>query len=128
MMLIGSNRRAAVASGLSVRKASVSAFVLSALGATVVALLTVAQFNRSAGDQFGGLTFDALAAVLVAGTAIMGGDGSPVRTALAAILIATLGNIMVLHGFEYGTRLTILGVAVVLAVATFHLLRGRRSE
>lgn len=127
IMLVGSNRDTAVASGLPVRRTAILAFVLSAAAAAIVAVLTVAQFGRADTNQFNGLTFDALAAVLVGGAAIQGGHGSPGRTAIGALFIATLSNFMVLHDYSFGLRLTVQGVVVVLAVTVFHLLRRRQE-
>lgn len=127
IVLVGSNRATAVASGLPVHRTTVLAFALSSITAAVVAVLTVAQFGRADTNQFNGLTFDALAAVLVGGAAIQGGDGSAARTALGAIFIATLSNVLVLHDASYGLRLTVQGVVVVIAVTAFHLLQRRRE-
>ncbi|MDO8212596.1 ABC transporter permease [Conexibacter sp. CPCC 206217] len=127
LMLVGSNRLTAAATGLSFRRATVLAFSISAACCAVVAVLTVTQFNRADGGQFDDLTFDALAAVLVGGAALQGGEGSPAGTALGALFIATLANFMVLHDYSYGVRLTIQGVVVVLAVTAFHIMRQRRN-
>lgn len=128
LMLVGSNRGTAAASGLDVRRTTVLAFVLSSLACALAAVLTVAQFERADSIQFDGLTFDALAAILIGGAAIQGGEGSPGRTALGALFIATLSNFMVLHNYSFGLRMTIQGIVVVVAVTAFHLLRrGRRS-
>lgn len=126
LMLVGSNRETAEANGFRLWRTAALAFIASSVTAAIVAVLTVAQFDRAAVDQFNGLTFDALAAVLVAGTAMSGGNGSAVRTALGALFIATLSNVMVLQGFSLGLRLTIQGVVVAVAVVAFHVLRQTR--
>jgi ribose transport system permease protein len=128
IMLVGSNRDTARASGLPVRRTTLLAFALSAVAAAAVAVLTVAQFGRADAAQFNGLTFDALAAVLVGGAAIQGGYGSPGRTALGALFIATLGNFMVLNDYSLGLRLAVQGVVVVLAVTVFHLIQRRQAR
>lgn len=128
LMLVGSKRKAAAASGLRIRSTTVLAFVLSSVACAIAAILTVAQFQRADAIQFNGLTFDALAAILVGGVAIQGGEGSPARTALGALFIATLSDFMVLHNYSFGLRMTVQGAAVVVAVTAFHLLRrGRRG-
>jgi len=126
LMLTGSSRSTAIASGLHVRRIAVLAFVLASIGCAIVAALTVSQFHRADGIQFGGLTFDALAAILVGGTAIQGGEGSPARTAIGAIFIAALSDFMILHNYSFGLRMTVQGAVVLVAVTVFHLLRKRR--
>jgi ribose transport system permease protein len=127
LMLVGSNRQTASASGLSVGRATILAFVVSSVCCAIVAMLTVLQFRRADGSQFDSVTFDALAAVLVGGAALQGGEGSPAGTAVGALFVATLADFMVLHDYSYGVRLTVQGVVVVLAVTAFHLMRRRRS-
>jgi ribose transport system permease protein len=128
LMLVGSNRQTAAATGLSVARATVLAFVVSSVCCGLVAALTVLQFGRADGGQFDSVTFDALAAVLVGGAALQGGDGSPAGTALGALFVATLADFMVLHDYSYGVRLTVQGTVVVAAVTAFHLMRRRRSS
>lgn len=125
--LLGENRKSAVATGLPALAITITVFAIASLCASLVGVLSVASFNRATVDQFGGLTFDAIAAVLVGGTAIAGGNGSPLRTAAGAVFIATLMNFMLLRGWSYGTRLAVEGVVVVVAVTAYHVARqGRR--
>ena len=53
---------------------------------------------------FPDLTINVIAAVLVGGTAIQGGRGSPLRSAVGAVLIAVIANMMVLNDFSTGGR------------------------
>jgi ribose/xylose/arabinose/galactoside ABC-type transport system permease subunit len=66
---------------------------------------------------------DIVAAVLVGGAAIAGGEASPVRSALGALLLVVLGNVMLLQGFAPGVRVFGVGVVTVVLVVALHLLR-----
>jgi ribose transport system permease protein len=123
--LVGTNREAARASGLSVGKATVVAFTLSAVAAGIAGVFTAAQVTQAPLTQFDGLNIDVIAAVLVGGTALQGGEGSTLRSALGAVFIALLTNLMLLHNASYGTRLLVTGLVVVFATSAFHLLRTR---
>jgi ribose transport system permease protein len=123
--LVGANRDAARASGLSVGKATVIAFTLSALAAGIAGVFTAAQITQAPLTQFNGLNFDVIAAVLVGGTALQGGEGSALRSALGAIFIALLGNFMLLRQTTFGVRILVTGLIVILATSAFHLLRTR---
>jgi ribose transport system permease protein len=127
IVLAGSNPQAARASGIMLAQARLLAFSLSALTAGIVGIFTAAQIGQGNVIQFEGFNFDVIAAVLVGGTAVQGGDGSAKRTAFGAIFIASLTNFMLINNFSFGIRITVLGIAVVIAATTFHLLRGRRS-
>jgi ribose transport system permease protein len=127
LMLVGSNRRTAQATGLSFARATVIAFVLASVCCAIVGLQSVLQFHYADTTSFDSLTFNALAAVLVGGVALQGGEGSPVSTALGAVFIAVLGDFMNLHNYSTGAQLTVQGVVVVVAVTAFHVLRRSRG-
>ena len=123
--LVGTNRNAARASGLRVGKVTILAFVLSALTAGIAGVFTAAQLTQAPLTQFNGLNIDVIAAVLVGGTALQGGEGSALRSALGAVFIALLANFLLLQQVEFGVRTLVTGLIVVVATSAFHLLRTR---
>ncbi len=64
------------------------------------------------------MTFDVVAAILVGGTAIQGGHGSPFRSAYGALFIAMISNAMLLHQFSGGAQQALEG-GLVLAIIVF---------
>jgi simple sugar transport system permease protein/ribose transport system permease protein len=127
VMLMGTNRHAARASGLRVSSATVVAFMIASAGAAVCGIFLVSQVSQAKTTNFDGFTIDTVAAVLVGGTAIQGGEGSTLRTALGAVFIALLQNYMLISSFSYGVRLAVEGAVVGVAVVGFHLLRSRTA-
>jgi ribose transport system permease protein len=123
--LVGASRRAAVASGLRVRRTVMIVFGVSALAACLAGLLNTAEFGVADASQFTGLDINAIAAVLVGGTAIKGGEGSVLRTCVGTLFIAVLQNLLQLRGYSYGARTFCVGLAVVLAVSAYALTRNR---
>lgn len=124
-LLTGANRAAARAAGISVSRITIAAFVSAAIGAAIVGIFQASQFNRATLDTFTRLDFDVIAAILVGGTSVAGGEGSPLRSALGAFFVALVGNYMLLQGWSEGTRIAILGMLVIIAAVAFHLLRRR---
>lgn len=121
--LLGANRHTARNSGISPMATTIWAFLAFSVGIGVAAVLQVAQTLQVQADNFPELTMNVVAAVLIGGTAVTGGDGSPVRSVIGALFIATITQIMVLIGIPQGTRYFVLGVVVVALVVTLHLLR-----
>jgi ribose transport system permease protein len=121
--LLGANRETARNSGISPRMTTIWAFVAFSLGIGIAAVLQAAQMHQVQADNLPSLTMDVVAAVLVGGTAVTGGDGSPIRSAIGALFIATITQIMVLSGIPQGSRLFVLGLVVVALVVVLHLLR-----
>ena len=124
--LVGANRFAATTAGLRPGRIAVYVFVVSSLGAALAGIFTAAQFGQGRLDHFDGVDIDAIAAILVGGAAIQGGEGSATRTALGAVFIAALQNLMVLRGFSFGVRVFFAGLAILVSVSAFTLIRNRR--
>ena len=128
MVLVGANRRSAVMSGVSVRTATVWAFGVFSLALTIAGIVSASQLGQVTPANLSTLTLDAVAAVLVGGAAVSGGRGSAVGSALGALVIVVLADVMLLQGFSTGARVLGQGTVVVLVVAVLHLARrgGRR--
>lgn len=124
-LLVGANRNTARLSGLSFQKATLAAFALLAVGSAVSGVVVAAQTGQITTLDLASLTSDVIAAVLVGGTAIQGGFGSPLRSALGALMIAIFTNVMVLHNFEHGWRMFAVGALVVVMVSVLHILRKK---
>jgi ribose/xylose/arabinose/galactoside ABC-type transport system permease subunit len=128
MYLIGENRDAASAAGLPVGRVTVVAWAF--FGACIALTgIFLAAFNTSATVALGGtLTLDAIAAVLVGGTAIQGGKGSAARTLVGAVLISVISDVLLLRGFSTGLQILVKGLLVLIVVVAVHLRanRGRR--
>lgn len=121
--LVGSNRESARTSGISVRSTTIWAFLLMSVGMAVAGVLSAAQLGQVTSNDLSSLTIDTVAAVLVGGTAIQGGEGSPIRSAIGALIIVILGNVMLLHGLPTGLRMLGVGTLVVVVVSVLHVLR-----
>lgn len=126
-ILSGSNRLTAEVSGISFRRVTVVAFVIFSIGLAIAGVLNGAGFGQATVNSFNTLTIDVVAAILVGGTAIAGGYGSPLRSAAGAVLIAVISNIMVLNDFSTGGRLAVQGTVVVAVVILLELLRRNRE-
>lgn len=128
MYLIGENPAAARAGGLPVARVTVIAWAF--FGACIALTgIFLAAFNTSANSALGGtLSLNAIAAVLVGGTAIGGGKGSALRTLGGALLISAISDLLLLRGFSAGIQLLVKGVLVLLVVIAVHVraTRGRR--
>ncbi len=127
LALIGANRAAARASGLRVGQASLIALTLFGICCGLAGISAAAQFGLAVANLFTGLNIDVVAAVLVGGIALRGGQGSPIQAALGAIFIALLQNFMLLHSFTSGQRMLVVGCLVALATLGFHMLQRQRA-
>jgi simple sugar transport system permease protein/ribose transport system permease protein len=126
LLLTGANRAAAQATGLRVGQAGLIGVTLLGICCGLAGISAAAQFGQAVANLFQGLNFDVIAAILVGGIALRGGEGSPVQAALGAVFIALLQNFMLLNDFTSGWRMTVVGCLVGVATCVFHVLQRRR--
>jgi simple sugar transport system permease protein/ribose transport system permease protein len=127
MVLTGANPRAAALVGVPTRRIVMVAFVAAALTAALVGILVVGQVSQAKSDMFRGLTIDVVAAILVGGIAIQGGEGQLWRAGFGAIVLTMLGNIMLLLGIDAGVRDLLKGLLAAGVLLSMRLLKARGS-
>ena len=76
----------------------------------------------------GTYTFDAIAAILVGGSAVTGGWGSVGRTVIGALIIATVTDMLLLVGASTGMQILVKGLIVTVVVVLLHLSRRERRS
>jgi len=112
----GGNEEAARLAGINVRRVKTLVYIISGGCAAVAGMILMARFSSGAPQTGTGFELQAIAAVVVGGTSLMGGRGSIIGTFFGALLIGVLNNVMNLIGIESYTQLIVLGLVVLLAV------------
>lgn len=113
---LGGNREAARLSGLNIRASIISVFALSGLLAGVAAVVNVSRANVASKDFGMGYELDAVAAAVVGGTSLFGGQGGIPGTIIGAFLIYTIRNGCDLKDYSPDFQQMIIGAVVILAV------------
>jgi ribose/xylose/arabinose/galactoside ABC-type transport system permease subunit len=114
---LGGNEEAARLAGISVGKVKTAVYVISGMCAGTVGFLYMALFSSgSPQTATGNEMLNAIAAVVVGGTSLMGGRGSIIGTFFGALLIGFLDNTMNLLGINSYLQWVVLGVVILLAV------------
>ncbi|MCW3816410.1 ABC transporter permease [Micromonospora sp. DR5-3] len=124
---LGGNARAAELAGIPVKRIRISLFAVNGLLAAITGVLLAARLGSGNGGSAMGLEFDVIAAVVIGGTALAGGSGSILATALGVIFITLIGNGLVLMGVNQFLQDVVRGVIIVLAVL-INVLLGRRRR
>jgi ribose transport system permease protein len=113
---VGSDARAARLVGVPVDRTRALVFVLSGVLMAFAAAVLTARVGNARPDAALGLEFDAIAAVVIGGTAFSGGRGTLLRTVGGALLIGVLNNGLALLDVQYYAQLVVKGVIIVVAV------------
>lgn len=125
IFLIGSNRRAAVLSGVPVRGVIIAAYGVSGLFAALGGLALLARSGVSSTSAGQGLEFQVLAAIVLGGTTFEGGRGGIPGTVAGVLVLAFSFNLVNILGLPYQAQLVVMGVIIILSSALYGQFRGR---
>jgi len=127
MYAAGGNADAARLAGVRVDAVRVLTFVLSGTAASLAGVVDASRVlsaQSTGGDV--NLTFTVVAAIVVGGTSIAGGEGAVWRTVVGVLFIALIGNGYLLLQFNSIYESITTGVILILAVALDSWSRVRR--
>ncbi len=113
---IGGNERAARLSGLQVDRHKIATYAISGALSALVGVLFAAQFRQGKADAGQGWELDAIAAVVIGGTTLVGGAGRITGTIAGVLIFGFLGNILLLNNIDSNTQLLLKGIIIVAAV------------
>jgi ribose transport system permease protein len=116
IVAVGANEQAARFSGIATRRIKLATFVLSGLMAALGAVFQVARLSSADPNGGIGMELAAIAAVVIGGTSLMGGQGSVFRSFLGVLIIAVLQTGLAQVGATEPTKRLITGGVIVLAV------------
>ena len=116
MYAIGGNTKAANLSGVNVKGVTLLTYGLSGFCAGVVGVIVTSQLISSHPATGTTWELNAIAAVVLGGTSLMGGRGSIGGTIIGAFVIGVLSNGMILEGVSSFWQKVIMGTIIVLAV------------
>lgn len=113
---VGGNEEASRLSGINIR--FIKMFVYTFCGATAALGGIILTSRLASGQPNGGLSYElyAIAATVVGGTSLSGGQGTILGTLFGALIIGVLSNGMNLAGVESYSQKVILGIIILGAV------------
>lgn len=117
LLLVGSNFRAAEAAGISASRVVFVAYGIAGFFAAIAGIMAAARLQMASFEIGIGYDYDAIAAVLIGGTLISGGRGSVLRTAIGAIVFASITTLLVLWGTSQEVQRIMTGVILLAAIA-----------
>jgi ribose transport system permease protein len=113
---VGGNRQAARLSGLRVNRVLLVAYIASGAMAGLGGVIEASRLKAGAPTYGGMYELYVIAAVVIGGTSLAGGEGKVLGTLVGAFIIATIQNGMNLTGVEHDTQKVVLGLVILGAV------------
>jgi rhamnose transport system permease protein len=125
LLAVGVNEVATTFAGIRVGAVRLAVYGASGLLAGIASLIYSSRVFSVRGDSGGGLELLAIAAVVVGGASIRGGEISVLRTTLAVVVIGVIPNGLVLAGVDTSLQYVTIGVVMVVAIAVNELFLRR---
>ncbi|MBA2596355.1 MAG: ABC transporter permease [Chloroflexota bacterium] len=114
---IGGNEEAARLSGVPVDRYKIAIYTLCGAFAAVAGIVLTARLRVAEPNAASGYELDAIAATVMGGTSLFGGEGTVVGTVIGALIIATLRNGLNLLNVQAYYQQLAIGLVIILAVA-----------
>ena len=124
---LGSNEEATRLSGVNVDAWKIAVYALCGFFAGLAGVLIAARLNSAQPSLGFGYELDAIAAAVIGGTSLSGGEGSILGTVIGAFIISTLTNGLRILSVPQEWQTVITGVIVISAVYLDIVRRRRRA-
>ncbi|MBA2290143.1 MAG: ABC transporter permease [Chloroflexia bacterium] len=125
---LGGNQEAARLSGLNTNLLTSSVYGISGLCSGVAGFLLTARLNSAEQVAGGGYELQAIAAVVIGGTSLFGGEGGVIGTLIGALLIGVLNNGLVILNVSPYWQPIVVGGVVVFSVFIDQFAKRRRRR
>ena len=123
---VGSNEQAARLSGVPVNLVKLFVYTITGTLAALSGIMTAGLLATSATNAGVGTELDVIAAVVIGGASLAGGEGTIIGAIIGAAIMAVLRNAFILLKFPIYMQTISIGVVIILAVAIDQLRRRSR--
>ena len=113
---IGGNPEAAELAGIAVKKITTLVFMVMGVLCGIAAVITTARLNAGANSMGMLAELNVIAAAVIGGTSLAGGQGTIYGAILGAVIMQSLDSGMVLLGISSAMRQLVIGAVLILAV------------
>ncbi len=113
---IGGNATAARLSGVPSTRTIATTYVLSGFFAALGGVIVASRAGTVSGTTGGTIIYDALAAILIGGNSVLGGEGAIWRTTVGVAILALIANGANLNGVDPLYQQILTGVIILVAV------------
>jgi len=124
---MGGNEEAAVLSGVSVKVYKAGIYGLCGMFSGLAAIILTARLNSA--QPIAGMMYelDAIAATVIGGTSLMGGEGTVLGTLIGALIMGVLRNGLNILGVSSFIQQIVIGSVIVVAVLVDMALKRQRK-
>ena len=124
---IGANEKAAMLSGINVNRVRVIAYVLTGMLAALAGVLLASRLMSGTPTAGNGLELQVLAAAVIGGASLRGGEGTILGAFLGVVFVALINNSMTMLAVSIYWQMIVIGTVLVCAVALDMLIRRAKT-
>jgi ribose transport system permease protein len=121
---IGGNEKAARLSGLEVDRVKISVYVIASVLAGIAGIIEVSYLSSAIANQGLGKELNVIAAAVIGGTALTGGEGTVFGIFIGTVILEVLRNGLVLIGTDSYWQGIFVGAVIIIAVFIDQLRKG----
>lgn len=114
---VGDNEKAARVMGINVRRIKALAYVICGVLTGIATIIVTSYIGSARAATAETLSLDCIAAVIIGGASVTGGEGKLVGTVIGALLFAMVKNGLNLMGLSYFWQLIVTGAIIYIAAA-----------
>ena len=126
-MATGGNYMASKYSGVKVELITFQVFIIMGVISALAGALYAGRMQTARWSYGDGVEMDVIAAVVLGGTSMAGGNGSIVGAVVGALLINMINNGLVIGGFNTAQQIIMKGIIIILAVALGSVKTKKRA-
>lgn len=124
---IGGNKEAAAVSGINVNFTKIKIYAISGLLSAFAGIILIGRMNSANALMADPANLDSIAAVVIGGTDLFGGQGGVIGSLFGAGVLNILKNILNLHNIQDYIQRVFMGLLIIGVVVMDQLRRKYRS-
>jgi ribose/xylose/arabinose/galactoside ABC-type transport system permease subunit len=117
MKAIGGNANAAKVSGINVKAVKIIGFTIMGFLAALAGIINFSFLNSVQGTMGQGIEMDVIAAVIIGGASLSGGEASILGTVIGVLIMGVLKTGLVFLGVTSYLQMVFIGAVLIVAVA-----------
>lgn len=113
---VGGNEEASLLSGVNTTKVKILAYTISGILASIAGVIVTSRLSSAQPGAGDGFELDAIAAVVLGGTSLVGGQGTIAGTIIGALIIGILNNALNLMDVQSYYQMIAKAIVILIAV------------
>lgn len=113
---VGGNEEASLLSGVNTAKIKILAYTASGILAAIAGIIVTSRLSSAQPTSGEGYELDAIAAVVLGGTSLVGGQGTIIGTIIGALIIGILNNALNLMDVQSYYQMIAKAIVIIVAV------------